>query len=84
MSNKMPYYAIDKVAATISLDAKARVKWENRASVEGEKVTTHIAKFLEEVVRDDPFTIEDSRRASEYMEANEKKRIARKTKKGVK
>ena len=30
MSDKMPYYAIDKVAATISLDAKARVKWENR------------------------------------------------------
>lgn len=32
MSDKMPYYAIDKVAATISLDAKARVKWENRAA----------------------------------------------------
>jgi len=84
MSDKMPYYAIDKVAATISLDAKARVKWENRARNKGEKVTTHIAKFLEEVVRDDPFTIEDSRRASEYMEANEAKRTARKTKKGVK
>ncbi len=84
MSDKMPYYAIDKVAATISLDAKARVKWENRAKKDGEKVTTHIAKFLEGVVRDDPFTIEDSRRASAYMEANEAKRNARKSKKGLK
>jgi len=84
MSNKMPYYAIDKVAATINLDAKARVKWENRAANEGEKVTTFIAKFLESEVRDDPFTIEDKRRADAYMEENEKKRIARKAKKGVK
>lgn len=84
MSNKMPYYAIDKVAATISLDAKARVKWENRAAALGEKVTTHIAKFLEAEVRDDPFTIADKRRADAYMEANEAKRTARKSKKGVK
>ena len=84
MSNKMPYYAIDKVAATISLDAKARVKWENRAAAKSEKVTTHIAKFLEEVVRDDPFTIADKRRADAYMEQNEAKRLARKVKKGVK
>ena len=84
MSDKMPYYAIDKVAATISLDAKARVKWENRAAVKGEKVTTHIAKFLEAEVRDDPFTIADKKRAAAYMEANEAKRTARKTKKGVK
>lgn len=84
MSDKMPYYAIDKVAATISLDAKARVKWENRAAEKGEKVTTHIAKFLEEIVRDDPFTVEDMRRATEYMEANAEKRTARKNKKGVK
>jgi hypothetical protein len=84
MSNKMPYYAIDKVAATISLDAKARVKWENRASAKGEKVTTHIAKFLEEVVRDDPFTVEDLRRAADYMEANAAKRATKKAKKGVK
>ena len=84
MSDKMPYYAIDKIAATISLDAKARVKWENRAKAENEPVTTHIAKFLENAVRNDPFTIEDSRRANAYMEANEAKRIARKTKKGLK
>lgn len=84
MSDKMPYYAIDKVAATISLDAKARVKWENRASQKGEKVTTYIAKFLECEVRDDPFTISDKQRADAYMEANAEKRIARKTKKGVK
>ena len=84
MSNKMPYYAIDKVAATISLDAKARVKWENRAAAEGEKVTTFVSKFLEAVVRDDPFTSADNRRADAYMEANEQKRIARKAKKGVK
>ena len=80
----MPYYAIDKVAATISLDAKARVKWENIAAAEGEKVTTFVSKFLEAVVRDDPFTIADKRRADAYMEANEQKRIARKAKKGVK
>ena len=36
MSDKMPYYAIDKVAATISLDAKARVKWEPRLRRERE------------------------------------------------
>ena len=84
MSNKMPYYAIDKVAATISLDAKARVKWDNRAKAKNEKVTTFIAKFLEETVRDDPFTIEDSRKASAYMEANEAKRTALKARKGVK
>ena len=84
MSDKMPYYAIDKVAATISLDAKARVKWENRAAKKGEKVTTIIAKFLEGVVRDDPFSIADKQRADAYMEANEKKRLARKAKKGVK
>ncbi len=84
MSNKMPYYAIDKVAATISLEAKARVKWDNRARNVGEKVTTFIAKFLEEVVRDDPFTIDDKRRADAYMEANEQRRLARKAKKGVK
>lgn len=84
MSDKMPYYAIDKVAATISLDAKARVKWENRAKAKAEKVTTHIAKFLEEVVRDDPFTIADQRRANAYIEANEAKRTVRKSKKGVK
>lgn len=84
MSDKMPYYAIDKVAATISLDAKARVKWENRAAKKGEKVTTFIAKFLEGEVRNDPFTIEDKRRADAYMDANEAKRIARKTRKGVK
>ena len=84
MSDKMPYYAIDKVAATISLDAKARVKWENRAAKKNEKVTTHIAKFLEEVVRNDPFTIKDKRRADAYMEANEAKRNERKAKKGVK
>ena len=84
MSDRMPYYAIDKVAATISLDSKARVKWENRAALKGEKVTTFIAKFLEEAVRDDPFTIEDKKRADQYMEANEQKRLARKAKKGVK
>ena len=84
MSDKMPYYAIDKVAATISLDAKARGKWENRASQKGEKVTTYIAKFLEGEVRDDPFTLADKQRADAYMEANEAKRTARKTKKGVK
>lgn len=84
MSDKMPYYAIDKVAATISLDAKARVKWENRAAKEGEKVTTHIAKFLECAVRNDPFTIADKRRADAYMEANEAKRQNRKARKGVK
>lgn len=84
MSDKMPYYAIDKVAATINLDAKARVKWENRARAKGEKVTTHIAKFLEETVREDPFTIEDKKRADAYMERNEAKRVARKAKKGVK
>lgn len=84
MSDKMPYYAIDKVAATISLDAKARVKWENRAAAKNEKVTTFVAKFLETAVRNDPFTIEDKRRADAYMEANEAKRIARKVKKGVK
>lgn len=83
MSNKMPYYAIDKVAATISLEAKARVKWENRATAAGEKLTAHIAKFLEGIVRDDPFTIEDKQRADAYMEANEAKRVARKTRKGV-
>lgn len=84
MSDKMPYYAIDKVAATISLDAKARVKWENRAVAAGEKVTTHIAKFLENEVREDPFTISDKQRADAYMDANEAKRITRKAKKGVK
>lgn len=83
MSDKMPYYAIDKVAATISLESKARVKWENRAKKAGEKLTTHIAKFLEAAVRDDPFTIEDNRRANAYIEANEQKRIARKARKGV-
>lgn len=84
MSDKMPYYALDKVAATISLDAKVRVKWENRAALKHENVTTHIAKFLEDTVRDDPFTIEDVRRANAYMEANEAKRTAKKAKKGVK
>lgn len=83
MSDKMPYYAIDKVAATISIDAKARVKWENRAAESGEKVTTHIAKFLESEVRDDPFTIADNKRADAYMEANEAKRAALKSRKGV-
>ena len=47
-------------------------------------MTTHIAKFLEAAVRDDPFTIADKRRADAYMEANEAKRTARKSKKGVK
>ena len=84
MSNKMPYYSIDKVAATISLEANARVKWDNRAAKSGEKVTTFIARFLEGVVRDDPFTIADKRRADAYMEKNERNRLARKTKKGVK
>lgn len=84
MSDKMPYYAIDKVAATISLDAKARVKWENRAKNKGEKLTTHIAKFLEAEVREDPFTIADKRRADAYMDANEAKRNARKSRKGLK
>ena len=54
------------------------------AKKDGEKVTTHIAKFLESEVRDDPFTIADKRRADAYMEANEEKRTARKSKKGVK
>lgn len=84
MSDKMPYYSIDKVAATISMDSKARVKWENRAAAKGEKVTTHIAKFLEEVVRDDPFTIEDQNRANEYVKNNEENRKARMSRKGIK
>lgn len=84
MSAKMPYYSIDKVAATVSIDAKARVKWENRAAQKGEKVTTHIAKFLEDVVRDDPFTIEDQERANEYVKKNEKNRKARMSRKGIK
>lgn len=86
MSKNMPYYAIDKVAATISLDAKARVKWENRAnaSEDGEGVTTFIAKFLEKVVRDDPFTLDDAKRAQAYMEKNAAAREKRKAKKGIK
>lgn len=84
MSKQMPYYAIDKVAATVSIDAKARVKWENRAREEGEKVTTYIAKFLEAEVRDDPFSLDDKRRADEYMERNAAVREQRKAKKGIK
>jgi hypothetical protein len=86
MSKNMPYYAIDKVAATINLDAKARVKWENRASASpnGEAVTTFIAKFLENVVRDDPFTIDDMKRAQAYMEKNAIAREKRKARKGIK
>lgn len=84
MSDKMPYYSIDKVAATISLDAKARVKWENRAAQQNMKVTTFIARFLEDEVRFDPFTIDDQHRANAYIENNEKNRLARMSRKGLK
>ena len=84
MSDRMPYYAIDKVAATISIDAKARAKWDKRAAAAGVKVTTFMAKFLEDEVRDDPFTIEDQRRANKYIENNEANRVKRMNRKGIK
>lgn len=83
MSNKMPYYSIDKVAATISIDAKARAKWDARAKKAGKKVTTIMALLLEQEVRDDPFTVEDKKKADAYMEANIHKRESRKAKKGI-
>lgn len=84
MSRKMPYYSLDKVAATISIDAKARVKWENRAKAENQKVTTFIAKHLEEVVRDDPFTLEDLERQNQLIRENAARRELKKKAKGVK
>lgn len=51
MSDKMPYYAIDKVAATISLDAKARVKWENRAKAVNVPLCLLLSLFLTEEVQ---------------------------------
>lgn len=83
MSAKMPYYSIDKVAATISIDAKARVKWDKKAKDSGKKVTTLMAEYLEQIVRDDPFTVEDQRRANEYMNKNAENREKRMMKKGV-
>lgn len=77
MSNKMPYYSIDKVSATVSIDAKARAKWDKRASEAGVAVTTLMAQFLEQEVRDDPFTIEDLQAANAYMLKNQKLREAR-------
>lgn len=84
MSRKMPYYSLDKVAATISIDAKARVKWENRAKAKNQKVTTFIAKHLEEVVRDDPFTLEDLERQNQLIRENAARRELKKKAKGVK
>lgn len=84
MSAKMPYYSIDKVAATVSIDAKARVKWDKRAADEHKKVTTIMAEYLERIVRDDPFTVEDQCRANEYMNHNNELRIKRMSMKGIK
>lgn len=83
MSSKMPYYAIDKVAATVTIDAKSRAKWDKRAMESGKSVTTLMAMFLEAEVRDDPFTVDDMERADEYMRDNIRKREARKARKGV-
>lgn len=83
MSRKMPYYALDKVSATVSIDAKARVKWENRAKRESAKVTTLMAKYLEEVVREDPFTLEDLERQNQIIKENALKRTAKKARKGI-
>lgn len=81
MSKKMPYYSLDKVSATISIDAKARVKWDNRARSAGKKVTTFIAEFLEQAVREDPFTVEDVKRQAEYLQNNINNREKRKARK---
>lgn len=84
MSRKMPYYSLDKVAATISIDAKARVKWENRAKAKNQKVTTFIAIHLEEVVRNDPFTLEDLERQNQLIRENAARRELKKKAKGIK
>jgi len=86
MSKEMPYYSIDKVAATVSIDAKARAKWDARAAADPKKrkVTTLMALFLEEAVRDDPFTLEMKRKADEYMDRNAERREIRKARKGIK
>lgn len=83
MSVKMPYYSIDKVSATVSIDSKARVKWDNRAKDAGVAVTKLMAEALEKLVRDDPFGAEDLDRANKYMIENLKKREARKVRRGV-
>lgn len=84
MSRSMPYYSIDKVAATISIDAKSRAKWDKRADKLGKTVTTVMAEYLESAVREDPFTEEDLKRANDYMTRNIKNRENRKARKGIK
>lgn len=84
MSKDMPYYSIDKVSATVSIDAKARAKWDARSKKSGIPPTTLMAMFLEREVRDDPFTVEDLERANQYMQNNVERREKRKARKGKK
>ena len=83
MSSKMPMYALDKVEKKFAIKVNTFVRLEIIAKKDRKTVSAVVNAALDDLVRDDPFTPDMMKRATELMEKNLKKRNAKKAQKGI-
>lgn len=83
MGNKMSMVALDKYEKRLSIDVRVFVKYENRATAAGISTAAVMNGILDDAVANDPWTKKDEARARALIDANFKKREAKKIRKGV-
>ena len=83
MGNKMSMVALDKYEKRLSIDVRVFVKYENRAAAAGLSTASVMNSVLDDAVAKDPWTKKDEERARMLIDANFKKREAKKAKKGI-
>ena len=83
MGDKMSMVALDKYEKRLSVDVRVFVKYENRAAAAGMTTAAVMNGILDDAVANDPWTKKDEERARALIDANFKKREAKKIKKGV-
>lgn len=83
MGNKMSMVALDKYEKRLSIDMRVFVKYENRAAAAGISTAAVMNGVLDDAVAKDPWTKKDEDRARSLIDANFKKREAKKAKKGI-
>ena len=83
MSDKLTMRATDKTEKRLSIKVETTVKIENRAAAAGMTTAAVMNGILDDAVANDPWTKKDEERARALIDANFKKREAKKIKKGV-
>ncbi len=83
MSDKLAMMAVDKMFVNLLLPVEVVIKHEKRAKAAEMSRAAEMIAQLSDIVKNDPWTLEDEERAHEIITRNIKKREELKNKKGI-